>query len=192
MPRLFLVRHARPSAGWGQDPDPGIDSTGVEQARIAASELAALLSPTPILSSPMRRCRETSAPLEQLWQQGAKVFAPVAEIPSPPLDNAARREWLNRGMLGTWGELQAASPAGSPDYLAWRGQLLDSLQSLDTDTVIYTHYIAINAVVAAAKAVDHVVFFRPDHASITVIETGRGGFELLSLGREAETGVLTR
>lgn len=192
MPRLFLVRHARPSAGWGHDPDPGIDSTGIEQARIAASELAALLSPTPILSSPLRRCRETSAPLEQLWQQAAKVYAPVAELPSPPLEGPARREWLNRGMLGTWSELQAASPAGSPDYLAWRRQLLDSLQSLDEDAVVYTHYIAINAIVAAAGRVDHVVCFRPDHASITVVETTGSDFRVLSLGREAETGVLTR
>jgi hypothetical protein len=37
-------------------------------------------------TSPMQRCRETARPLEQLWEQSAKVFEPVAELPSPPLD----------------------------------------------------------------------------------------------------------
>lgn len=192
MPQLFLVRHARPSAAWGQDPDPGIDPTGIEQSRTTASELAASLAPLTILSSPLRRCRETAQPLEQMWQRSARVFAPVAEIPAPPLDAAARREWLTAGMQGTWSQLQASSPPGSPDYLAWRRSLLDSLAALDSDCVIYTHFIAINVVAAAARGSDKVVCFRPDHASVTVIETRGNEVRLVALGREAETSVLTR
>jgi len=192
MPRLFLVRHARPAAGWGEDPDPGIDPAGIEQSRATASTLATTLAPVTLLSSPMRRCRETAQPLEQMWQQSARVFSPVAEIPAPPLDAQARREWLNRGMQGTWDALQSSSPPGSPDYLTWRAALLDSLASLPNDSVIFTHFIAINAVVAAARRSDSVVCFRPDHASVTLVESTGSGFELIALGREAETGVLTR
>lgn len=192
MPRLFLVRHARPSASWGEDPDPGIDSAGLEQSRTTASGLATALSPVTLLSSPMRRCRETAQPLERMWQQSARVFTPVAEIPAPPLDPQARREWLNRGMQGTWEELQSASPPGSPDYRAWRAALLESLAALPNDSVIFTHFIAINAVVAAARRSDSVVCFRPDHASVTLVETNGADFELITLGREAETHVLTR
>ncbi len=192
MPRLFLVRHARPAAGWGEDPDPGIDPTGLEQSRTTASCLATALAPIAMLSSPMRRCRETAQPLEQMWQQSARAFAPVAEIPSPPLDPAARRIWLNRGMQGTWRELQSSSPPGSPDYLAWRQALLDSLLALDDDSIIFTHFVAINAVVAAARESENVVCFRPDHASVTLVETTGRQFRLITLGREAETSVLTR
>ncbi|HEY6643888.1 phosphoglycerate mutase family protein [Povalibacter sp.] len=192
MPRLFLVRHAKPSAGWDEHPDPGIDATGIEQSRTTASELAVNLAPAVILSSPMRRCRETAQPLEQMWQQSAKVLTPVAEIPAPPLAVAARRDWLNRGMRGTWQELQADSPPGSPDYLAWREALLDSLMALEHDSVIFTHFIAINAAVAAARRSPNVVCFRPDHASVTVVETSGRDFKVMVLGREAETGVLMR
>ncbi len=192
MPKLFLVRHARPSAAWGEDPDPGIDQSGIEQSRATASVLATTVAPIALLSSPMRRCRETAQPLEQMWQQSARVFAPVAEIPAPPLDPQARREWLNRGMQGTWKDLQASSPPGSPDYLAWRESLLGSLAALPDDSVIFTHFIAINAVVAAARQSDSVVCFRPDHASVTLIESSGSQFRLLALGREAETRVLTR
>jgi len=192
MPKLFLVRHARPAGGWAQDPDPGIDPTGIEQSRATASELAARLAPMPILSSPLRRCRETAQPLEQMWQQAARVFTPVAEIPSPPLEPAARREWLNVGMRGTWRELQQASPAGSPDYLAWRQTLLNAVASIDSDSIVYTHFIAINVIVAAASRSENVICFRPDHASVTVVEAAADQLKLIALGREAETSVLTR
>ncbi len=192
MPRLYLVRHARPSAAWGQDPDPGIDDVGMEQARKTASELAASLNPQIILSSPLRRCRETAHPLEQMWQRSARAFAPVAEIPSPPLDAAARRQWLVTGMQGTWQQLQNSSPPGSPDYLQWRRSLLGELGAISHDCVIYTHFIAINVVAAAARGSDSVICFRPDHASVTVVETHGGEIRLIALGREAETSVLTR
>lgn len=192
MPRLFLVRHARPSAAWGQDPDPGIDDVGMEQARQTASELAASLNPQAILSSPLRRCRETAQPLEQMWQRSARAFDPVAEIPSPPLDSSARRAWLTAGMQGTWEQLQNSSPRGSPDYLQWRRSLLEELGALRSACVIYTHFIAINVVVAAARGSEQVVCFRPDHASVTVAEIQGSDIKLIALGREAETSVLTR
>ena len=77
-------------------------------------------------------------------------------------------------MQGTWRELNDLAPAGSPDYLAWRQTLLDSLARLPQDSVVFSHFIAINVAVAAAHARDDVVCFRPDHASITCVEAGNG------------------
>lgn len=192
MPRLYLVRHAKPAAGWGQDPDPGLDTIGTAQAQTLAGELAGVLAHLPILSSPLRRCRDTARPLEHAWQQTADIFPAVAEIPAPPLDLAARHEWLRAAMPGTWPELQASAPQGCADYLAWRQALLESLTSLQRDSVIFTHFIAINVVVGAARGVDDVVCFRPDHASVTIVETSEDGLRIARLGREAITEVLTR
>lgn len=192
MPRLYLVRHAKPAAGWGQDPDPGLDATGTAQAQNLAGELAGVLAHLPILSSPLRRCRETARPLEHAWQRTADLFPAVAEIPAPPLDLAARHAWLRAAMLGSWPELQASAPAGCADYLAWRQTLLESLASLQHDSVIFTHFIAINAAVGAARGVDDVVCFRPDHASVTIVETSEDSLRIARLGREAITEVLTR
>ena len=37
MSRIYLIRHAKPSATWGgDDDDPGLDETGLAQARAAA------------------------------------------------------------------------------------------------------------------------------------------------------------
>jgi broad specificity phosphatase PhoE len=192
MPKLYLIRHARPAASWGEDVDPGLDAAGQEQAEAAARTLALTLDRLRIYTSPLRRCRETARPLELLWQRSAEVYEPVAELPSPPLDLRARQQWLRQSMRGTWRELSDLAPAGSPDYLVWRQTLLDSLARLPHDCVVFTHFIAINVAVAAAHSREDVVCFQPDHASITCVEVENGILRLVELGREANTTVLAR
>jgi broad specificity phosphatase PhoE len=194
MATLFLIRHARPAAVWGgQDTDPGLDDVGHQQAAAAAQALSSLSSPVPIYSSPLRRCRETAAPLEALWRQNSEVITAVAEIPSPPLPAAERREWLTKGMAGTWTELERTAPAGAPDYRQWRSALIRRLADFPENAAIFTHFIAINVAVGVAQGSDAVVCFRPDHASVTKIEVSpTGSVRLLELGREAQTTVLTR
>ena len=192
MPKLYLIRHARPAAAWGEDADPGLDATGQQQAEAATRTLAQTLDRMPIYTSPLRRCRETARPLERLWQRPAEVLEPVAELPSPPLDLPARQQWLRQAMQGTWRELSDLAPAGSPDYIVWRQALLDSLARLPQDSVVFSHFIAINVAVAAAYSRDDVVCFRPDHASITCVEAGNGSVRLIELGRQADTTILSR
>ena len=192
MPRIYLVRHAKPAAAWGDDPDPGLDALGVTQATAVAQLLAKTLSLAPVYTSPLRRCRETAQPLCDLWQCAATVLPAVAEVPSPPMDSAARREWLTAGMRGTWRELHDQAPRGSIDYLQWRRSVVDALLAMPHDCVIYTHYIAINVAVGAAQERDEVVCFRPDHASVTVLDASARPLQLIELGGEARTDVLTR
>src|SRR6185503_17276162 len=192
MPRIYLVRHAKPAAAWGDDPDPGLEALGVTQAAAVAQQLAQALSHAPIYSSPLRRCRETALPLCERWRSDATVLPSVAEIPSPPVDRAAKREWLTAAMTGTWSELQRNAPAGSIDYLDWRRSVVEALQALPHDCVVFTHYIAINVAAGAAQRREDVLCFRPDHASVTVIDANTHGLRLIELGREAQTGVLTR
>jgi broad specificity phosphatase PhoE len=192
MPKLYLIRHAKPAATWGEDPDPGLDATGVAQSTAAADALAARTSSIPILASPMRRCRETAQPLEARWSSAAALFPAVAEIPSPPLPLKERHAWLVEAMAGTWQRLQQTAPPNSPDFLSWRSDLLTAVLRIPEDAVVFSHFIAINAIVAAARDSDDVVCFRPDHASITVIDTDSGAFRIVELGREAVTSVLTR
>jgi broad specificity phosphatase PhoE len=190
MSRIYLVRHAKPAAAWGDDPDPGLDALGVTQAAAVAQQLAQAAAHAPIYTSPLRRCRETALPLRELWRCDATVLPSVAEIPSPPVDREAKRGWLTAGMNGTWGELQRNAPAGSIDYLAWRRSVVAALQALPHDCVVFTHYIAINVAAGAAQRREDVLCFRPDHASVTVIETEPQGLRLIELGRQAQTGVL--
>ncbi|QGG94817.1 histidine phosphatase family protein [Actinomarinicola tropica] len=182
MPRLHLVRHGAAAAGYSEDPDPGLDDMGRVQAVQVAAALATK-GPLPILVSPLRRCRETAAPLEALWGATATVEAGVAEVAAPTDDLAERGAWLRRAMAGTWDELEDAPRA-------WRTRLLDTLAAVGTDTVVVTHFIAINAVLGAASADDRVLVARLDNGSITTVDAGPDGFEVVSAGPIADTEVL--
>ena len=146
----------------------------------------------PIFTSPLRRCRETARALEKQWQQTAQILEAVAEIPSPPAELPDKQLWLKQAMRGTWQELRDSTPPGSPNYLAWRETLLNSLARITGDSVIFSHYVAINVVVGAAQSRDEVVCFRPDHASVTCVDVSANELRVVALGRERHTTVVTR
>ena len=62
------------------------------------------------------------------------------------------------------------------------------------DAVIFSHFIAINVVIGAAKKSEQVISFRPDHASVTMVDVSERAISIKALGREVgaagEAGVL--
>ena len=154
----------------------------------AAEELQKLPNRLPVYTSPLQRCRETAQPLADAWGTVPIVFPEIGEVPSPPLSLNDRQEWLRKGMDGDWAALQASAPAGSPDYGAWRAALLNALRGMAADAVVFSHFIAINVVIGAARNTEKVISFRPDHASITVIDAGKDGIAIKVLGREVGAG----
>ncbi len=195
MPNIYMIRHGRAAAGWDADMDPGLDETGRAQAEAVAREIEARAGrKLPLVTSPLRRCRETSEPLARLWDSRPRVEERVGEIPSPTHDLKARGEWLYRVMGGTWA--QAAAPEGDGRHtgsgaglLLWRQGVIDALTALEEDTVIFSHFIAINAAAGAALEDDRVVCFRPDNCSVSVFEARGRTLSLVEKGREADTKI---
>jgi broad specificity phosphatase PhoE len=180
--RLHLVRHGRAAAGWDSDPDPGLDDVGRAQAAAAAERLAPL-GPLPILCSPLRRTRETAVPLEAAWDTAAVIDARVGEIPSPTEDLLERGAWLQQALAGTWADL------GAP-YLAWRDALRARLAEVGEETVVVTHFVAINVVLGAALGDDRLVVRAVANASTTVVDVDGAAIRVLEAGDEAATQVL--
>jgi hypothetical protein len=129
--------------------------------------------------------------LTEQWCCEASVLPAVAEIPAPPLSLSARHDWLVAAMRGTWQQVRDTAPPDSIDYLQWRHSVVEALVAMPHDCVIYTHFIAINVAVGAAQNCDAVLCFRPDHASVTIFDNGDRRLQLIELGREAQTSVLT-
>lgn len=183
MARVHLVRHARPAAGWDADPDPGLDERGRGQADAVADRLVAELEPRPVITSPLRRTRQTAAPLAARWRTAAAVDVAVTEIPSPTDDLAERRRWLDGVLAGRWDALDGAVDR-------WRSGVLEAVRSIEVDTVVVTHFVAVNAVVAEALGRPDVCTFLPGHASVTVVDVGPAGtLEVVELGSEAAIDV---
>lgn len=180
MTRLYLVRHGRAAAGWDTDPDPGLDELGASQA-VAVAERLASLGPLHVESSPFRRCRETAAPLLASWSTPLSIEPRIAEIPSPVgVAMADRVEWLRGAMCGTWSEL-------GPRYTAFRGSVAAALRSRNGDSVMFSHFVAINAAIGVATGDDRLVIRSLDNCSVTVIDVVDGELTLIEGGSEADT-----
>ena len=180
MTRIYLVRHGRAAAGWNTDPDPGLDDLGRHQAGEMTAKLAPL-GPLDLVSSPLLRCQETAEGLAAAWSISPRIEPGVAEIPSPEgVAMADRVEWLRLAMAGTWSAM-------GPRYMAFRDGVAATVRGLPNDTVVTSHFIAINAVIGAASGDDRVVIRSLDNCSVTVIDVIDGVLHLVEGGHEADT-----
>ena len=182
MPRLTLVRHGEAAAGWGDSDDPGLSELGRRQAEAVADALATASTPRPILVSPKRRCRETAAPLERRWSIEATVDAAVGEVRHP--DVADRGAWLHDLMAGTWSDAE-------PDARGWADGVVERLLAIEADTVVVSHFVAINVAIGRATGDDRVLVVRLGNASRTVLDSDGSSLTLVQPPTEvADTTVL--
>ena len=179
---IYLVRHGEAASSWSESSDPGLSELGARQAQDVANELRGQLgTEAQLISSPLARARETAQPL------AAALFLPIAlreafrEIPAPvPLPQ--RQSWLRQFMQQTWD--------GQPAPLCrWRDSAVQQLLELRQPTVVFTHFLVINAVVGKVQGRAEILCFWPDNASITQLRLREGALELVALGREMKTVV---
>lgn len=182
MARLRLVRHGEASAGFGTDPDPGLSELGRQQARSIVEQLAAL-EPCPILCSPLRRCRETAAPLAEAWDTPVVIEPAIAEVAAPSSELEARASWLRTALAGTWADLE-------PAPVAWRAAMLDLVSGLDHDAVLITHFVVINAIIGAATGDDRVMIERLANGSVTEVDVSDGALRMVASGSRGHSEVL--
>ncbi len=174
--RVVLVRHGQPDGSWGRESDPGLDELGHDQAS-AVAELLAPLGPLPVIVSPLRRTRETAAPLAARWSIEPVVEPGVGELVAPSAPRPDHATWLQSLVTG--------QGTDSPDVMdPFRDRVLSAIRTITTDSIVVSHFLAINAVVGAAMDDDRVMVFRPAHCSRTVVEITDGQIELLELGDE--------
>ncbi|MEI9989310.1 MAG: histidine phosphatase family protein [Rhizomicrobium sp.] len=178
MPRIYMVRHGRAAAGFGEDMDPGLDDLGRGQAEAVAGRLKSI-GPRLILSSPLRRTQETAVPLARAWGRTPVIEHAVAEIPSPKgMSLEERVAWLRGLMAGSWRDVP-------PDLAQWREACVAAVASLREDAVVFSHYVAINVLMGSAQADDRVVVFSPENCSVTIFDNDGGKLRLLDKGSEA-------
>jgi broad specificity phosphatase PhoE len=182
MPRLYLVRHGRAAGGYGDHADPGLDDVGKAQAAAAADRLASV-GPIEVITSPLVRARETAAALEARWGTMALVEPTIGEVPAPSEDLEARHLWLREAMGSTWTDL-------GPRYSSWRTMVTDFLLHLRHDTVVVTHFVAINAVLGVATGDDRVMTSSVGNGSVTVVDHDHDVFRVIEVGTDDATTVV--
>jgi len=181
MARIYLIRHGRAELGWDRDYDPGLDDLGRSQASAAANKLA-VLGPLDVIASPLKRARQTAMPLAELWGCSIRIEKHLGEIPSPRSELRERGIWLRDIMHEKWSDL-------GRDLQTWRMGVIKTLRVLDTETVVFSHFIAINVVVGAATGDDRVVGFWPDNGSVTTVDVDGDRLSMVERGSEIYTSI---
>lgn len=180
MALIYFVRHGKALAGFSEDADPGLNAVGRAQAASIAPRLIA--AGAELLSSPMRRARETAMPVEAALGKSARIVAAVAEIAAPVADLTARGAWLRGAMQKNWSDL-------SREHQVWRQGVVDALLALQRDAIIFSHFIAINAAVSHALNDPRMVCFSPENCSVTLLDNAGGVLRVVALGESSATVV---
>jgi broad specificity phosphatase PhoE len=188
MARVHLIRHGEPARAWGAGDDPGLSEAGRAQAARAA-QILLTQQISDVLTSPMRRCRETAAVLENAMQFKARIEPRVSEAEAP--DGADRRAWL--AATFPWGEGAAATLWRDldPTLQRWREAVIEAVRAIEQDAAVFTHFIAINALVGAALGEARTIVARPALGSVTVLDVTSGALRIETLGEQLREGLAT-
>ena len=179
---IYLVRHGEAAAHWDQADDPGLSDLGRRQAKDAARQLLERVGPDiRLVSSPMKRARETARPLAEALQAEVTIVEPFREIPTP-VERGDRQAWLNEIAVQSWCDQIAM-------VRDWRRSLLAQLRQIREPAVVFTHFMVLNAIVGELTDDDRVVCYLPDNASVTTLQRTSDELRLAELGRQFRTRV---
>jgi broad specificity phosphatase PhoE len=178
--KIHLVRHAEAAQRWVEARDPALSALGHTQAKRSAERWTD--SPLALRSSPLRRAQETAAPLAQRWLREVAIDTAFREVPGPE-DLDARAGYIAHLMQAGWEDVDAT-------VHAWREVLWQALLAVEEDTVIFTHFMVINAAVSLLQTAPRLVVFEPDYCSVTVLERHGDTLALADRGSNRTTRVL--
>lgn len=182
MTQIWIVRHGEAAASWEKDPDPGLSALGQEQAERTAQALLEIVpEDATLLSSPLKRAQETAAAFASKRGAAVTVDPRFSEVRSPvPL--SGRKAWLQAFMQQDWSEQ-------SDDLWEWRNDIIAGLKACEGPTVVFCHFLVINAVVAEIEKQSAVLQVYPANASYHELSLVDGELSLVELGEQMETRV---
>jgi broad specificity phosphatase PhoE len=181
---IYLVRHGEAGKSWDEDLDPGLSDKGKEQSKKLVSELDGdfRLLNFKAISSPLARAQETAIPLQEKHGFDIEIYKTFAEIPSPGIEMSQRSTWLKEMFKVKIDDLEDPQQK-------WRNSIVQSIQGMEEDTIIFSHFMVINCVVGWINNFDSLVGFYPDNCSVTKIINRNGKLELTRVGNELSTVV---
>jgi len=179
---IYLVRHGQAGKSWDEDPDPGLSDKGKEQSKKLVAELDNdfIRLNFKAISSPLARAQETAIPLQEKYGFNIDINKTFAEIPSPGIELSQRSAWLKE-------IFKVKVDALEDPQQEWRGAIIQSIQDIEEDTIIFSHFMVINCVVGWINNFDNLVGFYPDNCSVTKILNKKSRLELMQVGNELST-----
>ena len=194
MVKIYLVRHGEATEGWTSQ-DPPLSELGKSQAESLVTFVNSTIDENSnnidFISSPLNRCKETaSLALEKMYSE-IVINNNFRELPSPTLDLDKRVNWLRKVLPLTWSELLKDKETidSGVNFTQWKENIMNNIYSLNKDTIIFTHFVVINAVIGEILKSDKIVNFQPANCSITEISKKNNKLKIVKLGKSLESKV---
>lgn len=181
---LLLIRHAEPiriELGEVDGPaDPGLTARGAEQA----SRLGAWLAGEgvdAIITSPLRRARETAAPLAAVLGITVEVDDGVSEYDATsgeyiPIEElrALKDERWQATIEGRWDD------AGGVDPKQFQAEVVPAVDSIverhpGAKVAVVCHGGVINVYLAHVLGLERALWFHPEYTSVQRVQAARSG-----------------
>ena len=195
---LIVIRHGEPhrvepgagDAGGGRA-DPSLTPRGRRQAEELAAWLA-MEAVDHVVTSPLRRARETAAPIAEVFGLETEVDADLREydagsdsyIPIEELRAAKNDEWYAT-INGQWDVLGHESPTAVRERVVPRFE--DLIARFPGGTVaVIAHGGVINVYLAHVIGLHSSLWFHPEYTSVNRVRAARSGpRSLISLNETA-------
>jgi probable phosphoglycerate mutase len=198
---LLLIRHAEPvriASGEAAGPaDPGLTDRGVDQARRLAAWLA-VEGIDAIVTSPLRRARETAAPLGDVLGVEAAVVEGISEydahsdeyIPIEELRALKDDRW-QATIEGRWADV------GGVDPVEFQRQVVPAVDDLIAShpgqkVAAFSHGGVVNVYLAHVLGIDRLLWFHPEYTSVSRVHAARSGPKSVATVNETAHLVATR
>jgi broad specificity phosphatase PhoE len=149
---IYLVRHGEAQLPWSEAENSGLSAAGKPQAEDVIEALGDVPS-LRVVSSPLQRAQETALPLSRHFGVTAEIDDRFRDVPLDE-NRAIRKAWLVDVASMCWHEVDDA-------VTAWRNSAWNGMLSAQRDTVIFTHFMLINAMVSRASADERLACFEP-------------------------------
>ncbi len=181
---LLLIRHAEPvriAEGEVEGPaDPGLTERGTDQAERLGAWLA-VEGVDAIVTSPLRRARETAAPLAAALGLQPEIDEGVSEydanagsyIPIEELRETKDERWFAT-IEGRWADV------GGIDPHEFQARVIRAVEALIArhmggSVAVVAHGGMINVYLAHVLGIDRLLWFHPEYTSISRVRAARSG-----------------
>ncbi|MDP6979460.1 MAG: histidine phosphatase family protein [Myxococcota bacterium] len=188
---LLLIRHGLPlrvRTPDGTPADPNLSPTGHAQAERVA-EVLARESIDRIYSSPMRRARETAAPLAAMSGLEVDIEPRIREFDAEA-DEYVPLEELKRTDPERWRAFMAGGYGSQSDFDAFVGEVVAGLQEVVGDNAgqrvaVFCHGGVINAWATHTLEIAPRLFLDAQYASINRFKAASSGHRSIASLNEA-------
>ena len=178
---VIFIRHAEASSSWGDHPDPGLSDNGITQSKklVHRHELKQL-NDYSFISSPKLRAMDTARPLAKKFKKELIIENIFTEIPSSNIEPKNKQEWLKNILQMNKSEL--------PENIAkWKDNIISKTKEFSQDSLVFTHFMVINALLSELNSETKLLYFYPDYTSIIKISIEDGKFKNFSIEKDKKT-----